>query len=134
MWPSGMMLVHTGFMARVRNEAQYASVLGHEAGHYFRKHSIEGYRNRRTKAAEGAFVAAGANVAAGYSATQGVDGRSWFDLANSINQALVASVFRFERDQETEADAFGITLMAQAGLHAPRCREDLATADRRGKS
>jgi len=115
MWPNGMMVVHTGFMARVRNEAQYAAVLGHEAGHYFRKHSIVGYRSRRKTAATMAFVNAGANLAAGYSATQGVDGRSWIDLANSINQALVASVFQYKRGQESEADAYGITLMARAG-------------------
>jgi len=41
MFPTGMMVVNTGLMARVRNEAQLAAVLGHEAGHYYRKHSIE---------------------------------------------------------------------------------------------
>ena len=32
MFPTGMMVVNTGLMARVRNEAQLAAVLGHEAG------------------------------------------------------------------------------------------------------
>src|SRR5262245_19769532 len=56
MFPSGMMIVHTGLIARMRNEAQYAAVLGHEAGHYFRKHSIQVYRNMRRKASAGAFL------------------------------------------------------------------------------
>ena len=41
MLPSGFMIVNTGLLARVRNEAQLAAVLGHEAGHYFRKHSLD---------------------------------------------------------------------------------------------
>jgi len=54
--PSGMMIVNTGLLARVRNEAQLAAVLGHEAGHYFRKHSLELYRdnNRNTALASAA--------------------------------------------------------------------------------
>lgn len=124
MGPTGVMVVHTGFMARVHNEAQYAAVLGHEAGHFFRKHNLEGYRDRRTKLAVGAFVSAGAGAVAGYSATQGIDGRSWIDLANSINEALVASIFRFSRAQETEADAYGIGLMARAG-YTPHAASDV---------
>ena len=45
MLPSGMMIVNTGLLARVRNEAQLAAVLGHEAGHYFRKHSLDLHRD-----------------------------------------------------------------------------------------
>lgn len=115
MTATGMMMVHTGFLARVHDEAQFSAVLGHEAGHYYRKHSIERWRDAKTKSAAMAFVAAGANAAAGYSAMQGYNGQSWIDLANSINQAIVLSVFRFSRDQETEADAYGIGLMEKAG-------------------
>jgi predicted Zn-dependent protease len=61
MFPTGMMVVNTGLMARVRNEAQLAAVLGHEAGHYYRKHSIERYRSLRNKTATMAWVGAIAN-------------------------------------------------------------------------
>ena len=110
MYPTGMMIVNTGFMARVRNEAQYAAVLGHEAGHFFRKHTITGYRSIRRKTSTMAIIGAAAGAAAGYSG-QG----SWVDAANVINQALVMSVFQFSRTHEAEADAFGIMLMARAG-------------------
>jgi beta-barrel assembly-enhancing protease len=110
MYPTGMMIVNTGFMARVRNEAQYAAVLGHEAGHFFRKHGITNYRSVRRKASTMAFIGAAANAAAGYSG-QG----SWIDAANAINQALVMSVFQFSRAHEAEADAYGIMLMTRAG-------------------
>ena len=141
MTPTGMMLVHTGLLARLTDEAQFATVLGHEAGHYFRKHSIERYRDIRTKSAIGAFIAAGANAAAGYYAMQGYDGRSWIDLANSINQALVLSVLRFSREQESEADAYGIGLMANSGYRTSAAaevwrqiiEERMASADERDK-
>ena len=44
MLPSGMMIVNTGLLVRVRNESQLAAVLAHEAGHYFRGHSLGLYR------------------------------------------------------------------------------------------
>src|SRR5215831_4357257 len=120
MAPNGMMVVHSGLMARMRNEAQFAAVLGHESGHYFRKHTIVQYRTQRRRAAIGAFVAAAANVAAGASAQAGsaASGRSWIDAANAINSALMMSLFQFSRDEEAEADAYGIGLMAHAG-YAP---------------
>ena len=114
MFPNGMMLVHTGFMVRARNEAQFAAVLGHEAGHYFRKHTLQQYRSVRAKAALGTVLAMGAGAAA-YGGTPGAYDYSWFQLANGINLALMLSVFQFSRTMEAEADAYGITLMSRAG-------------------
>jgi predicted Zn-dependent protease len=111
MFPSGMMIVHTGLMARVRSEAQYAAVLGHEAGHYFRKHTIQQYRSIRRKSAAMAVVGAAAGAAAGFASS----GASWINAAYAINSALLLSVFQFSRADEAEADAYGISLMAKAG-------------------
>lgn len=125
MFPTGMMLVHTGFIVRARSEAQFAAVLGHESGHYLRKHSLEGYRDRRWKSAAINFVAAGGNLAAGATAVAGYSGaQSWIDLANSINQALLLSVFNFSREQESEADAYGSKLLATAG-YSPRAASEV---------
>jgi predicted Zn-dependent protease len=112
MFPSGMMIVHTGVLARVRNEAQFAAVLGHEAGHYFRKHSIDRNRN----------VLYTSTMISVVAAARGSSGLGWdyrgptWDL---INQANLTSVFKFSRYQESEADAYAIMLMARAG-YAPR--------------
>ena len=111
MFPSGMMVVHTGLMARVRSEAQYAAVLGHEAGHYFRKHTIQQYRSIRRKSAAMAVVGAAAGAAAGIASSGG----SWINAAYAINSALLLSVFQFSREDEAEADAYGISLMARSG-------------------
>ena len=59
MAPNGMMIVQSGLLARVRNEAQLAAVLGHESGHYLRRHSIAQFRDRERKTAVMAFVSAG---------------------------------------------------------------------------
>lgn len=115
MAPNGMMLVHSGLMARVRNEAQFAAVLGHEAGHYLRRHSVGRWRDLKAKTGFMAFVAAGSAVAAGATASRGSDPRSWVDLANSINTALLLSLFSFTRGQESEADLFGLNLLGKAG-------------------
>jgi predicted Zn-dependent protease len=114
MFPNGMMIVNTGFMVRARNEAQYAAVLGHEAGHYFRKHTLQQYRSVRSKAAVGAVISVAAGIAAG-AGGGGTYDASWIDVANGINLALVLSVFRYSREMEEEADAYGISLMSRSG-------------------
>jgi Zn-dependent protease with chaperone function len=112
MFPTGMMIVHSGLMIRARNEAQFAAVLGHESGHYFRKHTLQQYRNLRRKAAAAAVVSVGAGLAAGVA---GPYDAAWWDVATGINLALVLSVFQYSRGMESEADAFGIALMSRAG-------------------
>lgn len=107
MFANGVMVVNSGFLARVRNEAQLAAVLGHECGHFLRQHSLKNWRSQRNKAAVSAFVAAGANIATGYTGT------NWYDLANAINQNLLLSVFQYSRELESEADAFGLKLLVQ---------------------
>jgi len=112
MTPNGMMIVNSGFLARVRNEAQMAAVLGHECGHYLRLHTVRNWRSMKAKSAVMAVVAI-----AGAGAT-GATGNNWYDLANAINTGLLASMFSFSREMEGEADAFGIKLMREAG-YAP---------------
>ena len=118
MFPTGMMIVHTGFMARTRNEAQFAAVLGHEAGHYFRKHTLQQFRSTRTKSAVGTIATVGIGAA-------GVGGiGSWLELAYGINLALMLSMFQYSRAMESEADAYGISLMSKAG-YMPSAASDV---------
>jgi beta-barrel assembly-enhancing protease len=108
MAPNGMMIVHTGLLARVRDEAQLAVVLAHEAGHYMRRHSVQSWRDFKTKSAIGAIVSvAGAGAGSG-----------WYELANAINFGILTSLFTFSRGMESEADALGLKLLAQSG-YAP---------------
>jgi predicted Zn-dependent protease len=108
MAPNGMMQVYSGLLLRTRNEAQLAAVIGHEIGHYLRKHSLNRYRDARAKADFGAFLGIGLALA-------GVGGAA----AGSVAQlALAASAFAYSREQEREADGIGVELMAKAG-YAP---------------
>ena len=108
MLPSGFMIVNTGLLVRVRNEAQLAAVLGHEAGHYFRRHSLDLHRDARRKSA---IASDTASALKSYSESDG----AW----KMINKAILMSGFRFSRDLESEADAYGLMLMARAG-YPPR--------------
>jgi hypothetical protein len=108
MLPSGFMIVNTGLLARVRNEAQLAAVLGHEAGHYFRKHALDLRRDIRRNTAIAATAATALDT---YGDTFG----AW----TLINQAVLMASFRFTRGLESEADAYGLMLLARAG-YPPR--------------
>ena len=106
MAPNGMMEVWTGLLLRCVDEAQLAAIIGHELGHYLRRHTVERWRDARNKADFGAFLSLGLAVA-GLGA-----------VGSLANLALVASAFAFSRDQEREADEIGLDLMARAG-YAP---------------
>ena len=106
MAPNGMMEVWTGLLLRCGDEAQMAAILGHEMGHYLRRHTVERWRDARNKSDFGTFLGLGLAVAG-------------LGAVGSLAQlALVASSFGFSRDQEREADEIGVELMSKAG-YAP---------------
>ncbi len=111
MAPNGMMIVHTGLLARIKNEAQLAAVLGHEAGHYYRRHSVQRWRSMKTKTAIMSIIAIGAAAGSGAS---GHNTNNWYDLANAINAGIMLSIFKHSRGHEREADAYGLRLLAEA--------------------
>lgn len=103
MTPNGMMQVWSGLLLRARNEAQLAAVLGHEIGHYLRRHSLQRWRDARAKSDFLIFLQIGLGV---------VGVPSVGDLAGII---MLASIASFSRDNEREADRIGLMLMAKAG-------------------
>lgn len=103
MAPNGMMQIWTGLLLRVKNEAQLAAVIGHEFGHYVRQHSLQRFEDLRNKSDFAAFLGLGLAVAGGAPA------------ASLANLVILASIFSYSRDQEREADAFGLDVMAKAG-------------------
>lgn len=103
MAPNGFMMVWTGLLLRARNEAQLATVLGHEIGHYLRRHSLQNFEATRDTADFMVFFSLALNIAI----APGVG-----DLASI---AAIASLRGFSRDHEREADSVGLQLMANAG-------------------
>ena len=97
MAPNGMMQVWTGLLLRVENEAQLATVLGHEIGHYLKRHSIERLRDIKSKSAVGQVL-------------------GLFGLVGAVGQiAVAASAYAYGREHEHEADRIGAYLMHKAG-------------------
>lgn len=98
MAPNGMMLVWSGLLLRVENEAQLAAIMGHELGHYLERHQVEQLRAAKDRAVLAQLV--------------GMLG----GIAGTIGQlGILASLFAFSREHETRADRLGMRLMQQAG-------------------
>lgn len=104
MAPNGIMLVYTGLLFRMQDEAQLAAVLGHEYVHYADRHSLQGFRDMKRKANAIAWLSL--VPVGGYAAA----------AALTIAQiGLIGALFRFSREMEAEADAGSIPLMVTAG-------------------
>jgi len=97
MAPNGMMQVWSGLLLRVDNEAQLASVIGHEIGHYLQRHSIERLRDMRSRSAFMSLMA-----------VAGVVG-----LLGQL--AALAGAYGYSRDNELDADRIGVALMRRVG-------------------
>ena len=109
MFPTGFAVVFTGLLLRMRNEAQLAGVIAHEAAHFLRKHQIRQWRDMRTKTDIFAMLAMGAGVAGGAA------GVYTGDLARLGELGTILSLLRYNRVLEAEADAMGVRLLAEQG-------------------
>lgn len=103
MWPNGMVAVWTGLLLRADNEAQLAFVLGHEMGHYIRRHSLQRMMEIRQQGDLLAFV----NLA--------LAGAGLGMAGNLTSAYVIANLMAFNRDQEREADGIGVKFTMKAG-------------------
>jgi len=116
MAPNGAIAVWTGLILRTQNEAQLAYILGHELGHYLRRHSVQMWRDvRSTSDLLVLFNVLAAAAGVGY--------------AGNLGQLIaLGSLYAFSRDNEREADDVGFELMVKAGYdphEAPKIWEAL---------
>ena len=109
MAPTGFMVIFTGLMLRMRDEAQLAGVVAHEAGHFLRRHQIRLWRDLKRKSSALSILAMGAGV--GGAATGVYAG----DLVRFAHMGTILSLFAYNRALESEADAMGLKLIADAG-------------------
>ena len=96
MAPNGMMQIWSGLLLRTQNEAQLASVLGHEFTHYKNRHSVQLYHALKRKTDTATFI-------------------NFIPFGGIISLGLISSIFSFSREMEREADAGGVETMAAAG-------------------
>ncbi len=107
--PTGFMVVFTGLLTRMRDEAQLSGVIAHEAGHFLRRHHIRGWRDMRRKSDIFSVAAMGAGVAGGAA------GVYLGDAVQLAYMGTILSLFAYSRQLEAEADAMGLKLIAEAG-------------------
>lgn len=102
--PGGYVYVTRGLLALMNDEAELASVLGHEVGHVAARHSAK----RQQTATISSVLAAVVGAAAGNSGIGSLVGKG-----ASIGADLVTR--GFSRTQEYQADDLGVRYLAQAG-------------------
>jgi len=100
MSPNGVLIVWSGALLRIQNEAELALILGHEFGHYKQRHSLEQWRKLKKSAAFlGTFTI--------FTAGTGLD-----MIAGLIG---FAEQQKFSRDKEREADQIGFEQLVKNG-------------------
>ncbi len=125
-YPHGSIYVHTGLLARMEDEGELATVLGHEMTHVENRHMLRYRRaawNRQVAisaiAITAAVVAAGvegdAEAKGDYGRAARIDVFSNLLVGLGLQLAFVAAVNGYGRDLELEADAGGFAKLAAAG-------------------
>jgi predicted Zn-dependent protease len=103
--PGGPMFIYTGLLNAVDNEAMLAGVMGHEMAHVILRHGT--HEASKANLIQLPAVLAGAII--GNDTTMG-------RLANmGLGLGANSFILKFSRDAESEADALGSHLMANAG-------------------
>lgn len=109
--PNGIVVVHSGLIEMLDNEAQLAAVVGHEIAHSVQEHSWRQMQYHKKKRIGLAIVSA---VAAAY---------GQYDLSNLVDMVQGAIQSGHSRSLENQADRVGLEYMVGAGYdprEAPR--------------
>jgi len=98
--PGGQVFITMALLSRLETEGQLAGVLGHEVGHVLARHSAEHIaKDQLTQGLTGAFAMGSGSANAA-------------QIAQVVGQM---QMLKYGRDDELEADALGLRLMAEAG-------------------
>ncbi|KAF0164314.1 MAG: peptidase M48 Ste24p [Rhodocyclaceae bacterium] len=108
--PGGTIMVTTGMLSRVVNEAELACVLGHEIGHVTRRHHIGVLQ-------KSLLVSAGASALN----IQSKSGSSEEYRKRVISESKEIFTRGLDRSSEREADEDGVLLAARAGYDPAAC-------------
>ena len=114
--PNGTVYVTTGLLALLENESQLAGILGHETAHVYERHSYLQNRSIRKKALTInilQIVASGSGAVPGSGAVA-VFGTAIWAGAQVSSLVLVASIYGYSREMESQADSDGIAALTTA--------------------
>lgn len=128
-YPHGAIYVHSGLLARLDNEDQLATVLGHEMSHVEYRHML-----RHRRAAHNRAVALSVAAVAAAVVLAGEEADAWHDgdwgkaaaidavgelfVGVGLHLAFLAAVNGYGRDLEIEADRGGFAKLEAAGYRA----------------
>lgn len=101
--PNGIVVVNSGLLELLENEAQLAAVLGHEIAHATHEHT---WRSQQFHKGKRLAIGLAGAFAAGY----GMQGLA--DIANLVNAAIVNG---HSRSMENQSDRVGLQYMVRAG-------------------
>ncbi len=102
----GYVAITRGLLCALKNEAQFAAVIGHEIGHVMARHTAQRI-SRMTLRDIG--------LTLGAVALQNTRGREVFLTLGSIGSTLL--LLKYDRQQELQADRLGVLYMARAGYN-----------------
>ena len=104
-YPNGIIYVHTGFLAKMENEAQLAALLGHETTHILHKHAIKNLRQIKSQTS--------------FYATLQFVGLPFGVFGNLVSLlgglGTMAAISGYSKNMEAQADRYGLQLMTKAG-------------------
>jgi predicted Zn-dependent protease len=110
--PDGTVVVHSGLVAALENEAQLAAVLGHEIAHATHRHGYKGYKEQQGKKK---WFGLGSLVAGIVVGTQTDSAAAGLITSAGSQLALNAAINGHGRKLEDEADVVGLYYMVQGG-------------------
>lgn len=107
---NGTILIHSGMLVRIDNEAQLSAILGHELVHFMNRHAYRSLQRKiqesRNRAAVSIFFAIVMLPITGVAPR----------VANAIGEHWeLAAISGYSRELEREADESALVLMAEAG-------------------
>jgi predicted Zn-dependent protease len=114
MTPNGTMRVFSGLLLRVHNEAELGAILGHEFGHFERRHGLAHFKAHRS----GTDVLSWSTVLVGLAAAYGTRStyQSTYRTHRDLEYSIYGNLFRYGRDQEREADMLGIAYLNKSNF------------------
>lgn len=138
-YPHGSIYVHTGLLARMENEDQLATVVGHEMTHVENRHMLRFRRSAQNKQIGLTLAAVAAAVIVADAQGDALGDGKWAKAATigvmsdlivglGLQLAFLASVNGYGRGLEIEADEGGFAKLSKAGydLHeAPKVYQTL---------
>jgi len=104
--PGGPIAISRGLLVGIDNEAQLASIVGHEIGHVTARHAVQGMQR-------------GTMLGLGLSVLSGATSNSTYGGLTQQTGQLAASLINntYSREQESESDRLGIDYMVKAGFN-----------------